>query len=288
LDDGPRVSPQSNGSGGQTPSKSSFDALLGALGGGALSTPAMAPTSAHKPKPLYSPQVDCPVDIDDIDAAKVTPARQSANLTPWRVGARVDVEAEDGTEYGATVLGPSRSGKPDELEIRFADGVVDDWSVADLRPIEDEDAPVRDPGAWAVGDVVDVETEDGVEYGATILGPSQNGNPQEQEVRFADGVVDDWSTCDFRRPGSAPEGGAKVRLDTATSPQLASVDLKRFVRSDDSAEELNADTKAAFAVLEAKIARMEAREAEQQGKATRLEKVEGLRAKRKSQAEVAR
>jgi septal ring factor EnvC (AmiA/AmiB activator) len=45
--------------------------------------------------------------------------------------------------------------------------------------------------------VIDVDTEDGVEQGATILGPSSQGNPKEMQVRFADGTVDDWDKEDF-------------------------------------------------------------------------------------------
>ena len=54
----------------------------------------------------------------------------------YKPGEKVDVESEDGWEYGATVLGPAQSGDADELRIRFADGVVDDWPVADFRPAE--------------------------------------------------------------------------------------------------------------------------------------------------------
>lgn len=51
----------------------------------------------------------------------------------YKPGQKVDVESEDGWEYGATVIGPAKSGDSDELRIRFADGVVDDWPVADFR-----------------------------------------------------------------------------------------------------------------------------------------------------------
>ncbi len=49
------------------------------------------------------------------------------------------------------------------------------------------------------GDIVDVESEDGWEYGATILGPAKGGDDDEMQIRFADGVVDDWPIADFRR-----------------------------------------------------------------------------------------
>ena len=53
-------------------------------------------------------------------------------------------------------------------------------------------------GGWAVGDVVDVETEDGWERGVTILGPAGSGSAAEMSVQFADGVVDDWEISEFR------------------------------------------------------------------------------------------
>jgi hypothetical protein len=59
-------------------------------------------------------------------------------------------------------------------------------------------APVRKP-QWSVGDVIDVDTEDGLER-ARILGPSSTGNPAEMRVFFDDGVEDDWETIDFRSP----------------------------------------------------------------------------------------
>lgn len=45
--------------------------------------------------------------------------------------------------------------------------------------------------------VIDVDTEDGFERGATILGPSTEGNPKEMQIRFADGTVDNWDKEDF-------------------------------------------------------------------------------------------
>ena len=51
----------------------------------------------------------------------------------WRAGDIVEAEGEDGWERGVTVLGPSVGGDPNELHVRFADGVQDDWFVEDLR-----------------------------------------------------------------------------------------------------------------------------------------------------------
>ena len=50
-----------------------------------------------------------------------------------------------------------------------------------------------------LGDKVDVESEDGWKYGSTVLGPAKGGDDAEMQIRFADGVVDDWPIADFRR-----------------------------------------------------------------------------------------
>jgi hypothetical protein len=54
---------------------------------------------------------------------------------------------------------------------------------------------------WRPGEVVDVDTEDGMEFGAVVLGPSSRGDDaDEMSARFADGVIDDWSTAEFCQP----------------------------------------------------------------------------------------
>ena len=63
-----------------------------------------------------------------------------------------------------------------------------------LHDGRDNDAPT----SFQVGDVVDISTEDGWERGAVVLGPSSSGDSSELRVKFADGVVDDWPTADFR------------------------------------------------------------------------------------------
>jgi hypothetical protein len=52
---------------------------------------------------------------------------------------------------------------------------------------------------WTIGTVVDIDTENGMEFGATVLGASKSGDSEEMRVRFADGVEDDWPVIDFRR-----------------------------------------------------------------------------------------
>ena len=64
----------------------------------------------------------------------------------------------------------------------------------------DEDSSRSRSDGFREGDVVDVESEDGWERNAKIIGPSKSRRPDEMRVRFADGVVDDWPLADFRRP----------------------------------------------------------------------------------------
>lgn len=53
---------------------------------------------------------------------------------PWNSGSKVDVESEDGWERGAEILGPAESGDLEQRRVKFPDGVIDDWDVADFRP----------------------------------------------------------------------------------------------------------------------------------------------------------
>jgi len=50
---------------------------------------------------------------------------------------------------------------------------------------------------WDIGQVIDVDTEDGLEKGATIIAPPTNGDETQMRVRFKDGSEDDWDIEDF-------------------------------------------------------------------------------------------
>jgi hypothetical protein len=45
----------------------------------------------------------------------------------------IDVDTADGIEYGTVILGPANDGHPDHRRIKFIDGLVSDWPVADFR-----------------------------------------------------------------------------------------------------------------------------------------------------------
>ena len=40
--------------------------------------------------------------------------------------------------------------------------------------------------AWRPGQVIDIDTEDGMEFGAEILGPSKDGDAKEMQIKFRD------------------------------------------------------------------------------------------------------
>ena len=52
---------------------------------------------------------------------------------PWAAGDVIDIDTEDGWERGAKIRGPSESGDDTEMNVEFADGVVDDWAIDDFR-----------------------------------------------------------------------------------------------------------------------------------------------------------
>eukprot|EP01048_Picozoa_sp_COSAG05_P032199 COSAG05_NODE_12195_length_478_cov_2.223570_1_plen_83_part_10 len=65
--------------------------------------------------------------------------------------------------------------------------------------------------------MVDVDTEDGMEYAVTVMGPSESGDIQEMRVRFADGVV--RANLD----PAAVRGGLRLTLSLArTCPRARS------------------------------------------------------------------
>lgn len=68
------------------------------------------------------------------------------------------------------------------------------------------------------GDIIDVDTEDGMERCALILGKPESGNPGEMMVKFADGVIQDWDIAEFVKlpPAAGPvvftHHGPNIRL----------------------------------------------------------------------------
>ena len=80
------------------------------------------------------------------------------------------IETEDGKEL-VVVLGPAMEGDKAERRVRFMDGVEDDW----------EESEFMDP-PWQTGTKIDVDTEDGLEQGATILGLPESGIAAELRI----------------------------------------------------------------------------------------------------------
>ena len=73
---------------------------------------------------------------------------------------------------------------------------------------------------WAVGDIVDVDTEEGMQCGVRIIGPSESGDKEEMRVKFADGDVDDWPIDDFCRPKSLLEPEPEPEPELQPEPQV--------------------------------------------------------------------
>jgi hypothetical protein len=75
-----------------------------------------------------------------------------------------------------------------------------------------EPSPGTGPNAkFKVGTLVDIETEDGLEKGVTILGPSKSGNVAEVRVRFADGSEDDWELADMKEHAELSQTNSRPR-----------------------------------------------------------------------------
>ena len=93
--------------------------------------------------------------------------------------------------------------------------------------------------AFYKGQTIDVATEDGLEKGAVILGPSTTGDPEFMsvkvrfghlshhccslishcshlfDIKFADGVVDDWEIVEFVAVAHPTVAAAQARMDQA-------------------------------------------------------------------------
>ena len=79
---------------------------------------------------------------------------------------------------------------------------------------------------WMAGDVIDVDTEDGIEFGAIILGRADSGGKDQMRIKFYDGLVDDWPIEDFRVPvlPDAANDGAKDDILADLEQQLAELE----------------------------------------------------------------
>ena len=58
----------------------------------------------------------------------------------FAVGMIVDIETADGWERGVALLGPAQSGSADEMRVKFSDGEVDDWQVAEFVAVAPAEA----------------------------------------------------------------------------------------------------------------------------------------------------
>ena len=128
-----------------------------------------------------------------------------------------------------------------ELRAMQADGELDAFLDMCSRPPEDrsngaepteaeaaiQDALLQEAArriTWSVGQVINIDTEDGLEEGATILGPSSEGDAAQMQIRFADGSVDNWDIEDF----VATEADASVP-DTVATGKAAAIALQQEI-----------------------------------------------------------
>jgi hypothetical protein len=76
---------------------------------------------------------------------------------------------------------------------------------------------------WRPGDVVDVDAEDGMEFGAVVLGPAISGDVEEMSIKFADGVIDDWPIEEFCKPAKISEASSSEQLSRYDSEHVVVV-----------------------------------------------------------------
>lgn len=109
--------------------------------------------------------------------------RSAFRKAMFQPGDTVDVESEEGWQYGATILGPAIGGNADELQIRFADGDVDDWPISDLRWAQSD---TKKLGTWTSDIGVQLPkglTSQGAVHADSELMESCLGAPKETSVK---------------------------------------------------------------------------------------------------------
>ena len=144
----------------------------------------------------------------------------------WSCGDWVVVDVTgDGRPTMAIIAGRSESGDSSELSVRLLETAagVAYISEGDQDPSRLKLGAARDMCVsecnmrkkWYAGQRVDIDTEDGMEFNARILGPPAQGKVlEEMRVHFADGTVDDWPVDSFVKRSRASESGSP----RATSP----------------------------------------------------------------------
>lgn len=115
------------------------------------------------------------------------------------------------------------------------------------------------PAGLEVGQVVSIDTKDGIEKGVVILGPAESGNKKELRVKFADGTVDDWEIDDFVQPVKEDELATGVekhaealdrQLEQEVAPDLARYQqLLQLILSGHATEADNIEMERLSAVL---------------------------------------
>ena len=58
--------------------------------------------------------------------------REMARKIEWKIGQVIDIDTDAGFEKGASILGPATDGDETQMQVRFADGSVDNWDIDDF------------------------------------------------------------------------------------------------------------------------------------------------------------
>lgn len=85
--------------------------------------------------------------------------------------------------------------------LRAVDGSPCSGGASSFRAYVYVDGSPAGPTAasgWTAGQIISVDTEDGVEKDVAVLGQASSGDAAQRKVRFVDGVVDDWDASDFK------------------------------------------------------------------------------------------
>lgn len=130
-----------------------------------------------------------------VSIANINPGKQAerhAQLQPGLILTAVGPTSVVTMPYKQVIQTIKASGRP--LTCQFS------VPVSPASAAEVQEALLREAARlieWRVGDIIDIDTEDGIEHSASILGPSACGDPNQMQVKFADGTTDDWDKEDF-------------------------------------------------------------------------------------------
>ena len=166
--------------------------------------------------------------------------QEAARMIDWQPGMVIDVDTEDGFEKGVTILGPSTEGNPKEMQVRFADGTVDNWDKEDFVFLGGDDE--EDPNA------------------ATPKGKAAAIALQKEVMKH--GISDVAKITKLRRASLEPADAkaARTAAAAAADAEAASLDLgvKQLSESLEKEKQAHDDAKQELQKLREKLAAADA------------------------------